>query len=602
MSGSGIQFIRSNPFLEGWNAAEDRAEQRRKRDEEQAVDLAIRKGVRRSMEGADTSMPDSPPPLQAPRPGPAGAGTPSSGVAVAADFTATPTVNRAASRPDSELYGRNAPLAASRDRYASVAGRPAEGSRFPRQPENDGPHVLGPDGRPELDENGQPRENPWHALRGQLPAPNGRMADTDAAPPPPAGVTREDLPAPRPTPASAPGGGRRNMDPVLDQLTMTPGGGRAALGIIREERADRRAEAREGRMSRQQDERMALQALGRGDIDTYRFFARRSGGEMLPDEVLQNAATRARIATGGLLAQRIYGDDEEGQHRFLNTYLRTGDAAQSLEAGGQPRSGGRWSVQRVQRGEWEYLEMFDPRNPAQAGRPVMDSQGQPARRHVGTRTGTFAGDDGQPVIGSTVPRDPSQPMRPVTGQDGEPVRPAPPAAQRGRQLDREARRDMLVRAGVPPEEAARIAAGGAPTPNAILQTLRGVQRSVSENPRMARATPQEREAAVQREMDTMFGPGWRDSVRAPGSGRPGGGAPSAANPNYRPSPERPAPTDAERAADLPAPPDAPGGGAGGGGIPPRPPSVPPGSAWSPSRRQWRAPDGTLFSEDGRPPA
>jgi hypothetical protein len=35
-------------------------------------------------------------------------------------------------------------------------------------------------------------------------------------------------------------------------------------------------------------------------------------------------------------------------------------------------------------------------------------------------------------------------------------------------------------------------------------------------------------------------------------------------------------------------------------VPARPANVPPGSAWSPSRRMWRAPDGTLFTADGRP--
>jgi hypothetical protein len=37
-------------------------------------------------------------------------------------------------------------------------------------------------------------------------------------------------------------------------------------------------------------------------------------------------------------------------------------------------------------------------------------------------------------------------------------------------------------------------------------------------------------------------------------------------------------------------------------TPARPPGVPPGSAYSPSRRMWRAPDGTMFMEDGRPAA
>lgn len=58
-----------------------------------------------------------------------------------------------------------------------------------------------------------------------------------------------------------------------------------------------------------------------------------------------------------------------------------------------------------------------------------------------------------------------------------------------------------------------------------------------------------------------------------------------------------------RTADAPAP--KPGGApapAAAGGVPARPAGVPPGSAYSPSRKQWKAPDGRLFTETGAPVA
>ena len=49
---------------------------------------------------------------------------------------------------------------------------------------------------------------------------------------------------------------------------------------------------------------------------------------------------------------------------------------------------------------------------------------------------------------------------------------------------------------------------------------------------------------------------------------------------------------------APAAPAAPAAGA----TPPQPPNVPPGSAYSPSRDMWRAPDGRMFTKDGVPAA
>jgi len=76
-----------------------------------------------------------------------------------------------------------------------------------------------------------------------------------------------------------------------------------------------------------------------------------------------------------------------------------------------------------------------------------------------------------------------------------------------------------------------------------------------------------------------------------------GPSPTTENPWFGPSRVRPAPAPAAPAAPA-APRPAPGGAAQA--APQRPASVPAGSAYSPSRQMWRAPDGTLFTADGRP--
>jgi hypothetical protein len=67
------------------------------------------------------------------------------------------------------------PIAASRARYLSMGGRPLEGSTF-RRPEDAGPTRIGA--------NGQPEENPWHSMRGQLPAPSGAFGNVSGQPSP----------------------------------------------------------------------------------------------------------------------------------------------------------------------------------------------------------------------------------------------------------------------------------------------------------------------------------------------------------------------------------------------------------------------------------
>lgn len=75
-----------------------------------------------------------------------------------------------------------------------------------------------------------------------------------------------------------------------------------------------------------------------------------------------------------------------------------------------------------------------------------------------------------------------------------------------------------------------------------------------------------------------------------------GPAPAPAAP-AAPAPA-PAPRPAQQRPDMMTPGD--GGRPLNIEVPQQPPSVPPGSAYSPSRQMWRAPDGTMFDSNGNP--
>ena len=78
------------------------------------------------------------------------------------------------------------------------------------------------------------------------------------------------------------------LEPVMQELAQVRGGGQAALGV-----ATRVAQTENRQLER--DERLAMLALQRGDLNTFRFFGSRAGIN-LPDEVLNNQAQRRLIA------------------------------------------------------------------------------------------------------------------------------------------------------------------------------------------------------------------------------------------------------------------------------------------------------------------
>jgi hypothetical protein len=299
-------------------------------------------------------------------------------------------------------------------------------------------------------------------------------------------------------------------------LAQVRGGGAAALSLLQ------RGSAQEQRQL-ERDERLAMLALQRGDLNTFRFYGSRAGIE-LPEEVLNNAQQRGLLADAGLMAGRFYPRQQSQQQRFVETYLRTGGdlnaartaaraAGPSGNAGStrqppQPRPTRQSQVWRqgANPGE-EELVMVDPTNPNAPARAVIDQNGSPVTRQRGS--GQVAG---------------------------------PRATAEPRQGARQQQEQMLIRAGVEPQEAARIAGGAQASANTVASVYARLAGSGAS------------QADVDKAME-VFGPNWRRALGGSAAVAPPPPATAAAPQPSRWQRNNPFGSSAPRVApqDTPAP-------------------------------------------------
>lgn len=358
-------------------------------------------------------------------------------------------------------------------------------------------------------------------------------------PPPPAPAPRAAGPALAPPPAVA--GGPQPVgdryENVLRELARVEGGGAAALGVMQQQD---RSEAVAGRR-RDQLARLSMYALKQGDVATGQYFANQAG---IPLPQIQPGRGRGGAGGGGsvqqqarllgsatLAARRLFGNDVGQAQRFTQAYIANGgDVAKALEAAGDPTQGPvrqyRWRL-NPQSGQEELVGLRADGTML----PMTDDDGQPFVRAPQQRVVQTEG-------GYATVNPQSGAARPVTGADGQPIQ-APPrggaAGPRagGRPLDREVRRQMLVEAGLSPQEAALVAGGGTLTPAARAQILFRIQTAVGADALI----PENKKAAeIERRYNDIIG-------------RLGGGASAPTLPR--------APADAPALAPTPAPQIAP---------------------------------------------
>lgn len=313
------------------------------------------------------------------------------------------------------------------------------------------------------------------------------------------------------------------MDPILSRLAQTPGGGATALSILNQQ--SRYDIAMGKRMDAYQ--RMAMQALGKGEIGVFRYLAK-TAGLNIPEEVLQNAGLSKRLATASLTAERIYGADPQQAAIFTQAYLRTGDVQQAFQMAGHPRSNPNIRIQQVIDEHDGIVRFFGVQTSgpdAGTATPLKTASGDALTggNKPPTRLQTQVAADG-----TLMAVNPDGTATPVLGADGQPV---------------------MARSG--------------PTSGTIVQAMNAARAAIGADVSFMGKSSAEKDAELNRIMSDTFGPGWREQLRGE-TPRPPAAAPPA------------------------------------GGPPPRPASVPPGSAYSPSRRMWRTPEGRMLTEDGRP--
>lgn len=595
MSGT-INFIRANPAAAGFDSMTNQLYRMEDRSNARGVDAAIRRGVLRSQKErhiarngagggvgsilpAGTSMPEAPVAESAP-----GAILPGveageeemrsgdGGDEGMGDFIpAGPAQDEANLSPSADLQpvSLSSPAASVPARGVApqfVAQGIHDRGRLDRSAEDFPQQIMAVNDRVVRQTfNGaqaRPSAPGMELLSNTLPAGTALPGTTAPAEPgangagaiPPAGTSLS------PASYDPPSNARRAADPILEELAQVPGGGSAALRIVDQQGRREVVEGREAARTRERAERMALQALGRGDLTTYHHFAPQAR-ITLPESVLQDNAMRARIATAGLLAQRFYRGDAAGARRFVEQYVRTGNGMQALERAGPPSSAAAtgFRPQWVLDGEQEILMFFNPRNPSAPAVPAQGPNGETVGR---TPRGpqptvrTMEGENG-PVLGTVDPRRGT--ATPITGPGGEVAR--PPA------------RPVPGQRGITPQNEA--------------SAYRGFLAIAARNPDMM-DNPAAQQRFAEQQMEQTYGAGWRQRIQA----RPG--APAAAPA----APAAPAATPAPAAPPQAAAPAAPAAPAATPTS--RPLGIPPGSMFSPSRQQWRDPQGNLYDAAGNP--
>lgn len=173
-----------------------------------------------------------------------------------------------------------------------------------------------------------PPEQPQFAGPVSAPLPMATTPQPVAAPPQqtaPASGASSSVQAP----ASA-----SSISPVLRNVLAVPGGGAAALELRQQEMQRQDAE----RKRQDEQERIAIEALGKGDMTTFRFWQQRTGLQV-PEGIVQDAQARSTFSRGMLVAEKLYKDDPAQAQRFVAAYIQSGgDPSRAFQVAGTPRS------------------------------------------------------------------------------------------------------------------------------------------------------------------------------------------------------------------------------------------------------------------------
>ncbi len=180
------------------------------------------------------------------------------------------------------------------------------------------------------------------------------------------------------------------------KLADAPGGGQAALQLLGNANArDQRIEGDqlelEQTFARDDSamERVAMTALAHGDMDTFDYWAKKSGIQV-PQQVLADKRQSSLFARGALLAEQFYKADQQQAVRFIQGYMQGGPQA-GFAAAGAPISNQRVTLRDVQVGDQRLIARIG--DSGQSLGYVTGQDGQPVQSATGARNGFGAGQD-----------------------------------------------------------------------------------------------------------------------------------------------------------------------------------------------------------------
>lgn len=369
-----------------------------------------------------------------------------------------------------------------------------------------------------------------------------------------------------------------DYSPILRRVAATPGGSGVGLQTLQQQaqqldrnttRSDRAAELQRQQsnweatrsdtqkqrdLSRQDSyQKLAMEAFARGDVEAGKYYSK-AGGIELPPEVMQNTGALKRLGDASTMAVRLYGTDRAGAARFMQKYLETGDAVQAIESAGVP------ARQGLSGGQVKWVEGPD-----------------------GKSVGVIVSADGTTI--------------PITNGAGDQVIRPQSATASGKVLAIQVKEKMLIAAGFPPREAAAMAAGAIPSGNSLASIAQKISSDVEGDFRLSDWTPEQKAAEKQRRLVEV-----RALIAMPTQPAPSGPASGLGSITAQP------PAPAAPPAAAPRPPAGPPPGFVPGETPApsqpgrvvRPPNVPPGSQFSPTRNLWRDPSGRMYDQNGNP--
>ena len=368
--------------------------------------------------------------------------------------------------------------------------------------------------------------------------------------------------APAGMPSLSPGTSARmptssvDYNPMLTSLARTPGGGRVALGVLDKIAAQDERNTTRGDRLDQRDTTTRQWDTNRRDRLDQRDITRKDQFQKLAMEAYGKGDMEVGDYYAGAGGIQIPPElrANAGQMKKL------GEAATlSTRIYGTDKAGGARFIQG-------FLQTGDVGT-------AIESAGAPVVQGRRMQVQWVDNGDGRATGVMIDPTNPSAPAVPLLDANGQQVVRAPGVGQQGRTADRDLKFRYARQAGLSEQEAAAVAAGVVPSASSMVGAYSALQRSVG---RDYSIDDKDKPARVQDGMEAIFGPGWQSRMQ----GRPSGGgggipAPTAA-PTVAPPQAAPAPAMA------------------------RPPSVPAGSQYSPSRRMWRDPTGRMYDETGTP--